>query len=206
MYTRNYCFHFSWINLIWNDLQWWMCYIWIVNPNAHQWSDWLVANGLLLGLNLCQSKETTSWIYTGFIIGFQVRPQRTKDAVTVFGVSCGRKLMTVPMAEFTRHGRILQHRDFWRAWLSHLIIPLYLNHCFQMWYGSVAIGTNHHKCNLWWSNQKLYDTNTRHFNITKPVMFQFYKALNSSVFLLLMKFYCFTSLLESNIEPKSVVP
>ena len=69
-------------------------------PSVKRW----VANGLLLGLNLCQSKETTSWIYTGFIIGFQVRPQRTKDAVTVFGVSCGRKLMTVPMAEFTRHG------------------------------------------------------------------------------------------------------
>ena len=76
MYTRNYCFHFSWINLIWNDLQWWMCYIWIVCPNAHQWSDWLVANGLLLGLNLCQNKETTSWIYTGFITKIVVLPNQ----------------------------------------------------------------------------------------------------------------------------------
>ena len=79
--------------------------------NYYQLSDWLIDWLIMVCcwvLTLAKISETNSWKYTlDLSLAFrwdrrELCGETTKDSVTIYGVSCGRKPVTVLMAEFTR--------------------------------------------------------------------------------------------------------
>ena len=103
-----------------------MCCIWVTYPNADQLNDWLIMTCYRVWI-LAISHKTLH----GFTLDFSLASrwglkeldgESTRDAVSADGVNCGRKPVTVLMAEFTRSSGTWRFLKSIMAWMIVILV------------------------------------------------------------------------------------